>query len=234
MSWSDYKILLVDDEKDILEFLSYNLRNEGFKIHTASNGREAVRMAVEIKPHLVLMDVMMPHMDGIAACEEIRGNKELENTLVAFLTARGEDYSQIAGFEAGGDDYITKPIKPKVLVSRIKALLKRRSVTTEDPDSGSENRMVLGDLVIDKERYLIIKKGKDISLPRKEFELLSLLVSKPGKVFTREEIFDRVWGENIIVGDRTIDVHIRKLREKIGEENIKTIKGIGYKYTKIS
>jgi two-component system alkaline phosphatase synthesis response regulator PhoP len=234
MNWSDFKILLVDDEKDILEFLSYNLRNEGFKIHTASNGREAVRMAVEIKPHLVLMDVMMPQMDGIAACEEIRGNKELENTLVAFLTARGEDYSQIAGFEAGGDDYITKPIKPKVLVSRIKALLKRRSITTEDPDAGSENRIVLGDLVIDKERYLIIKKGKDISLPRKEFELLSLLVSKPGNVFTREEIFNRVWGENIIVGDRTIDVHIRKLREKIGEENIKTIKGIGYKYTKIS
>lgn len=230
MNWSDYKILLVDDEKDILEFLSYNLRTEGFEIYTAANGREAVKKAVEIKPHLVLMDVMMPEMDGIAACEEIRKNKELENTLVAFLTARGEDYSQIAGFEAGGDDYITKPIKPKVLVSRIKALLKRRSVKIQDGEAGSLSRIVSGDLVIDKERYLVIKKGKEITLPRKEFELLSLLISKPEKVFTREEIFDRVWGVNIVVGDRTIDVHIRKLREKLGEKNIKTVKGIGYKY----
>lgn len=230
MNWSDYRVLLVDDEKDILEFLSYNLQNEGFKIYTASNGRDAVRVAVDVKPHLVLMDVMMPEMDGIAACEEIRGKKEFENTLVAFLTARGEDYSQIAGFEAGGDDYITKPIKPKVLVSRIKALLKRRSIKIEDADTGSVSKIVSGDLVIDKERYLIIKKGKDIILPRKEFELLSLLVSKPEKVFTREEIFDRVWGVNIVVGDRTIDVHIRKLREKLGDKYIKTIKGIGYKY----
>jgi two-component system alkaline phosphatase synthesis response regulator PhoP len=230
MNWSDYRILLVDDEKDILEFLSYNLRNEGFKIYTASNGRDAVRISGEVKPHLVLLDVMMPDMDGIAACEEIRNNKELENTLVAFLTARGEDYSQIAGFEAGGDDYITKPVRPKVLVSRIKALLKRRSVRIEDAGTGSVNKSVSGDLVIDKERYLIIKKGKDISLPRKEFELLSLLISKPEKVFTREEIFDRVWGENIVVGDRTIDVHIRKLREKLGDKCIETVKGIGYKY----
>jgi two-component system alkaline phosphatase synthesis response regulator PhoP len=230
MNWSDYRILLVDDEKDILEFLSYNLRNEGFKIYTASNGRDAVRISGEVKPHLVLLDVMMPDMDGIAACEEIRNNKELENTLVAFLTARGEDYSQIAGFEAGGDDYITKPVRPKVLVSRIKALLKRRSVRIEDAGTGSVNKIVSGDLVIDKERYLIIKKGKDISLPRKEFELLSLLISKPEKVFTREEIFDRVWGENIVVGDRTIDVHIRKLREKLGDKCIETVKGIGYKY----
>jgi two-component system alkaline phosphatase synthesis response regulator PhoP len=230
MNWSDYRILLVDDEKDILEFLSYNLRNEGFKIYTASNGRDAVRISGEVKPHLVLLDVMMPDMDGIAACEEIRNNRELENTLVAFLTARGEDYSQIAGFEAGGDDYITKPVRPKVLVSRIKALLKRRSVRIEDAGTGSVNKIVSGDLVIDKERYLIIKKGKDISLPRKEFELLSLLISKPEKVFTREEIFDRVWGENIVVGDRTIDVHIRKLREKLGDKCIETVKGIGYKY----
>jgi len=229
MNWSDYRILLVDDEKDILEFLSYNLRNEGFEIHTAGNGRDAVRKAAEIKPHLVLMDVMMPEMDGIEACEEIRKNKEIENILVAFLTARGEDYSQIAGFEAGGDDYITKPIKPKVLVSRIKALLKRRSVKIQE-DTGSVSRIVSGDLVIDKERYVVIKKGKDISLPKKEFELLSLLISKPEKVFTREAIFDAVWGENIIVGDRTIDVHIRKLREKLGEKNIRTVKGIGYKY----
>ena len=230
MNWSDYNILLVDDEKDILEFLSYNLRNEGFKIHTASNGRDAVRVATEIRPHLVLMDVMMPDMDGIEACEEIRANGDLDDTLVAFLTARGEDYSQIAGFEAGGDDYITKPIKPRVLVSRIKALLKRHKVKIEDSGNGSVNKIVSGDLVIDKERYMVIKKGKDISLPRKEFELLSLLISKPEKVFTREEIFDRVWGVNIVVGDRTIDVHIRKLREKLGDNNIKTVKGIGYKY----
>jgi len=230
MNWSDYRILLVDDEKDILEFLSYNLRNEGFKLQTASNGREAVALAKEIKPHLVLMDVMMPDMDGIAACEEIRSIKELENTLVAFLTARGEDYSQIAGFEAGGDDYITKPIKPRVLVSRIKALLKRRTISLQDSVTGEVNRIVSGDLVIDKERYMVVKKGKDISLPRKEFELLTLLISRPEKVFTREEIFDHVWGENIVVGDRTIDVHIRKLREKLGDKNIKTVKGIGYKY----
>lgn len=230
MNWSDYRILLVDDEIDILEFLSYNLKAQGFEVHTASNGREGVRIAKEIKPHLVILDLMMPEMDGIAACEEIRANKDLENTLVAFLTARGEDYSQIAGFEAGGDDYITKPIKPKVLVSRIKALLKRRSVKIEDAKSGSVHRIVSGDLVIDKERYVIVKKGKDVSLPRKEFELLSLLISKPEKVFTREEIFDRVWGENIVVGDRTIDVHIRKLREKLGDKYIKTVKGIGYKY----
>ena len=232
MNWSEYTILLVDDEIDILEFLSYNLRAEGFKISTAGNGREALKIARDIKPHLVLMDVMMPEMDGIAACEEIRANKELEHTLVAFLTARGEDYSQIAGFEAGGDDYITKPIKPKVLVSRIKALLKRRSIKVEDTGMGSPTKIASGDLVIDKERYLVIKKGKDISLPRKEFELLSLLISKPEKVFTRDEIFDRVLGDNIVVGDRTIDVHIRKLRKKIGEKCIKTVKGIGYKYVR--
>ena len=230
MKWSDYRILLVDDEIDILEFLSYNLRAEGFKISTASNGREALKITNQIKPHLVLMDVMMPEMDGIAACKEIRANKKLEHTLVAFLTARGEDFSQIAGFEAGGDDYITKPIKPKVLVSRIKALLKRSSIKVADSVKGSDSIITSGDLVIDKERYLVIKKGKDISLPRKEFELLSLLISKPEKVFTRDEIFDRVWGDNIVVGGRTIDVHIRKLREKIGEKCIKTVKGIGYKY----
>ena len=230
MNWSDYKILLVDDEKDILEFLSYNLRNEGFHIFTASNGKEAVHISKEIKPNLILMDVMMPEMDGIAACEEIRSIPSLENTLVAFLTARAEDLSQIAGFEAGGDDYITKPIKPKVLVSRIKALLKRRNLKMEGSDTGSANKILSGELVIDKERYLVLKKGKDIILPRKEFELLSLLISKPEKVFTRDEIFDRVWGENIIVGDRTIDVHIRKLREKLGNKYIQTVKGIGYKY----
>jgi two-component system alkaline phosphatase synthesis response regulator PhoP len=230
MKWSNYRVLLVDDERDIIEFLSYNLQQEGFKTYTAYNGREAVKIAREVQPHIILMDVMMPDMDGIEACEEIRSIKALEHTLVAFLTARGEDYSQIAGFEAGGDDYITKPIKPKVLVSRIKALLKRRSFNVKEPVPAGDGRLGSGDLIIDKERYLVIKKGKDISLPRKEFELLSLLISKPEKVFTREEIFDRVWGENIVVGDRTIDVHIRKLREKIGEKYIKTVKGIGYKY----
>jgi two-component system alkaline phosphatase synthesis response regulator PhoP len=230
MVWTDYKILLVDDEQDILEFLGYNLRNEGFNIYTASNGREAIHIAAEIKPHLVLLDVMMPEMDGIAAYEKIRSRKELESTLVAFLSARGEDYLQIAGFEAGGDDYITKPIKPKVLVSRIKALLKRRSVNIEDGDTDSISKIFPGDLVIDKDRYLIIKKGKEVALPRKEFELLSLLISKPEKVFTREEIFNRVWGKINVGGDRTIDVHIRKLKEKLGEGYIKTVKGIGYKY----
>jgi two-component system alkaline phosphatase synthesis response regulator PhoP len=230
MKWSDYKILLVDDEKDILEFLSYNLRNEGFHIFTASNGQEAVQLTREIQPDLILMDVMMPVMDGIEACREIRNIESYENTLVAFLSARGEDYSQIAGFEAGGDDYITKPIKPKVLVSRVKALLKRRRVKIEESVSASENKIVSGELVVDRERYLVLKKGKVIILPKKEFEIISLLISKPEKVFTREEIFERVWGNNIVVGDRTIDVHIRKLREKLGDKYIQTVKGIGYKY----
>lgn len=230
MKWNDYRIMLVDDEPDILEFLSYNLQNEGFQIHTATNGRDAVKLAAEIKPHLVILDVMMPEMDGIEACEIIRKEPGLENTLIAFLTARGEDYSQIAGFEAGGDDYITKPIKPKVLVSRIKALLKRMKVTVEESGKDSGSIIESGDLIIDKERYVLVKGGKDIYLPRKEFELLSLLISKPEKVFSREEIFNRIWGVNIVVGDRTIDVHIRKLREKLGEKYIKTVKGIGYKY----
>jgi two-component system alkaline phosphatase synthesis response regulator PhoP len=189
-----------------------------------------VRLTAEFRPDLVLMDVMMPEMDGLTACKEIRSTKKIENTLVAFLTARGEDYSQIAGFEAGGDDYITKPIKPRVLISRVKALLKRRSERIENGEFDNETNIVSGDLVIDKERYLVVKKGKEISLPRKEFELLSLLISKPGKVFTREEIFDRIWGNDIVVGDRTIDVHIRKIREKLGSKNIHTVKGIGYKY----
>ncbi len=230
MDWSKYKILVVDDEKDIVDILSYNLQNEGFEVFTAHNGKEAVQLAAEVCPHLVMMDVMMPEMDGIEACEEIRNIPELENTLVVFLTARGEDYSQIAGFDAGGDDYVTKPVRPKVVVSRIKALLKRRKMVTLSSDTSRDQKIESGDLIIDKERYLVIKKGKDIMLPRKEFELLSLLISRPEKVFTREEIFDRVWGENIVVGDRTIDVHIRKLREKIGDKYIHTVKGIGYKY----
>jgi two-component system alkaline phosphatase synthesis response regulator PhoP len=232
MSDSQSKILLVDDEVDILEFISYNLEKEGYKVYTAQNGAEAIKVAEKVLPDLIILDVMMPEMDGIAACEEIRRIPALQHTIIAFLTARGEDYSQIAGFEAGADDYITKPIRPKVLVSRVKALLKRTSTVGTAPVAIIENThtITVGNLVIDKERYLILKDGEEMILPRKEFELLSLLVSKPGKVFTREEIYYSVWGDNVVVGDRTIDVHIRKLREKIGNDQIKTLKGIGYKF----
>ncbi len=229
MNTKNFKILLVDDESDILDFLSYNINKEGFEVHTASNGKEAIEIAKKITPHLILLDVMMPEMDGIETCEILRQDKKLQNTIIAFLTARGEDYSQIAGFEAGGDDYIAKPVKPKVLISRIKALLKRFKTTTKTED---ENDLIIkqANLVIDKERYIVIKNEQELILPKKEFELLVLLISKPDRVFTRDEIFSAVWGDNIIVGDRTIDVHIRKLREKIGEEHIKTIKGVGYKF----
>jgi two-component system alkaline phosphatase synthesis response regulator PhoP len=232
MSETQSKILLVDDEVDILEFISYNLEKEGYKVYTAQNGAEAIRVAEKVLPDLIILDVMMPEMDGIAACEEIRRIPVLQQTIIAFLTARGEDYSQIAGFEAGADDYITKPIRPKVLVSRVKALLKRTSAPGIQTVTVVENphTVTVGSLVIDKERYLIVQDGKEMILPRKEFELLSLLVSKPGKVFTREEIYYSVWGDNVVVGDRTIDVHIRKLREKIGNDHIKTLKGIGYKF----
>lgn len=232
MSETQSKILLVDDEVDILEFISYNLEKEGFKVYTAQNGIEAIKIAEKVLPDLIILDVMMPEMDGIAACEEIRKIPTLQSTMIAFLTARGEDYSQIAGFEAGADDYITKPIRPKVLVSRVKALLKRTSApgTPQAVVVENANTITIGNIVIDKERYLILKDGVEMILPRKEFELLSLLVSKPGKVFTREEIYYSVWGDNVVVGDRTIDVHIRKLREKIGNDHIKTLKGIGYKF----
>ncbi len=231
MSEEKLKILLVDDEVDILEFISYNLEKEGFTVFTANNGGEGLKLAERHQPHLILLDLMMPEMDGITACEEIRKIPALQQTLVAFLTARGEDYSQIAGFEAGADDYITKPIRPKVLVSRVKALLKRLApATTETEIPQADNTLTFGNLLIDKERYLVKIGNEEMILPRKEFELLSLLVSKPGKVFTREEIYFSVWGENVVVGDRTIDVHIRKLREKIGNEYIKTLKGIGYKF----
>ncbi|MDA9056583.1 response regulator transcription factor [Flavobacteriaceae bacterium] len=227
MSNASIKILLVDDEPDILEILSYNLSAEGYQISTASNGIEAVKKAKKHQPHLIIMDVMMPEMDGIEACEKIRTLPELKNTIITFLTARGEDYSQVAGFEAGADDYITKPIKPKVLVSKIKSLLRR--LNDAAPKVNSEV-MSIGDLTIDREAYKIISKGVEIVLPRKEFELLSLLASKPEKVFKRDEILDKVWGNEVVVGGRTIDVHIRKLREKIGDDSFKTIKGVGYKF----
>lgn len=230
MTENNFKILLVDDEIDILEFISYNLEKEGYQVFTAQNGADAIKLAEKKQPHLIILDVMMPEMDGIAACEEIRKIPSLNNTLIAFLTARGEDYSQIAGFEAGADDYITKPVRPKVLVSRVKALLKRTGESGAVSFTKDDNTMTIGNLVIDKERYLIRIGDEEMILPRKEFELLSLLVSKPGKVFTREEIYSSVWGENVVVGDRTIDVHIRKLREKIGNAHIKTLKGIGYKF----
>lgn len=226
MNPSDYKLLLVDDEPDILEFVSYNLQKEGYHVETAGSGVEAIEKAKKTTPHLILLDVMMPGMDGIETCDRLRALPDFNNTMIAFLTARGEDYSQVAGFDAGADDYITKPIKPKVLLSRIKALLRRQSnaiATTSD-------KMEIGNLVIDQEQYLVTFEGKKLELPRKEFELLSLLASKPGKVFSREEIMDKVWGNEVIVGGRTIDVHIRKVREKIGSKLIKTVKGVGYKF----
>ena len=225
MKTEDYSILLVDDEPDILEFLGYNLRKEGYTVHTAENGKEAIIKASKTLPHLIILDVMMPEMDGIETCLEIKKNPKLANTLIVFLTARGEDYSQLAGFEAGADDYITKPIKPKIITSRVKALLRRYK-----DDEAPKNTVELKDIIIDREKYVVIKDGNEIILPRKEFELLLMLCSKPNKVFTRSEIFSNVWGDDVIVGDRTIDVHIRKIREKIGIENLKTIKGVGYKY----
>jgi two-component system, OmpR family, alkaline phosphatase synthesis response regulator PhoP len=229
---NNFKILLVDDEPDILEFLGYNLTKAGYQIFQAKTGREAIQKAREVLPHLILLDVMMPEIDGIQTCEELRSFPELQFCIIAFLTARAEDYSQIAGFEAGGDDYITKPVKPKVLISRIKALLKRLEPAQPLQDNGKQaSEETEKELIIDKERYLVIHGNDELILPRKEFELLALLISKPEKVFTREDIFSAVWGNDVIVGDRTIDVHIRKLREKIGDNYIKTIKGVGYKYS---
>ncbi len=227
---NNFKILLVDDEPDIIEFVGYNLKKEGFQVLTSSNGIEAIAIAKKELPHLIVLDVMMPEMDGIETCEEIKRIPELKNTIVAFLTARGEDYSQIAGFDAGADDYISKPIKPKVLISRVKALLKRYKTDNGSSSEKKSNIVNIGDLTIDREKYIIINKGSELILPKKEFELLMLLASKPDKVFTRDEIYNAVWGDSIIVGDRTIDVHIRKVREKIGSNHIKTIKGVGYKF----
>ncbi|GAA3774471.1 response regulator transcription factor [Corallibacter vietnamensis] len=225
MKKKDIKILLVDDEPDILEIVGYNLSAEGYQVSTAENGVEAVKKAKKEKPQLIILDVMMPEMDGIEACEQIRKIPDLKDTIITFLTARGEDYSQVAGFDAGADDYITKPIKPKVLVSKVKALLRRLK-----DEEAAESKVKIGHLVIDRDEYKITLKDKEIVLPRKEFELLSLLASKPGKVFKREEILDKVWGNEVVVGGRTIDVHIRKLREKIGDKSFKTVKGVGYKF----
>ena len=227
MKNTDIKILLVDDEPDILEIVGYNLKNEGYQVFTAKNGLEAIKMAKKTIPQLIILDIMMPEMDGIEACEKIRATASLENVLITFFTARGEDYSQVAGFDAGADDYITKPIKPKVLLSRLKALLRRAG---GESSSNSEHSLDQGKLVIDKEKYQVIFNGNVLDLPRKEFELISLLSSKPGKVFPRDEIMDRIWGNDVVVGGRTIDVHIRKIREKIGDKSIKTIKGVGYKF----
>jgi len=221
------KILLVDDEQDILDFLSYNLEKEGFQVATATNGKDAINKAIKHKPDLIVLDVMMPGMDGIETCREIRNIESLKNVLIAFLTARNEDYSQIAGFDVGADDYITKPIKPRVLVSRIKALLRRSSSVN---GTTASDVIEVGGIRVEKDRHMVVKNGIEISLPKKEFKLLALLISKPGKVFSREYILQHVWGSEVVVGDRTIDVHIRKLREKIGDDYIKTIKGVGYKF----
>ena len=218
-------ILIIDDEEDIINLLSYNLKKEGFNVYTASNGKDGIKKAEKKMPDLILLDVMMPEMDGIEVCEIIRANPKMENVKICFLTARNEDYSQIAGLDAGADDYVSKPIKPRVLVSRIKALLRRKGGASNKAEATSDES-----LVIDRDRYMVIKNGEPIHFPRKEFELLALLASKPEKVFDRDVILEKVWGAGIVVGDRTIDVHIRKLREKIGGEYIKTVKGVGYKF----
>lgn len=227
MNKEKFKIVLTDDEPDVLEFLSYNLRKEGYQVFSCLNGEEAIKKSEEIKPHLIILDVMMPGMDGIEACSAIKKIDALKNTIVIFLTARGEDYSQIAGFEAGADDYLTKPIKPKILSSRVKALLRRYKENTSAEEG---EKLQFKEFTIDKDRYSVMRGETEIVLPKKEFELLLLLTSKPNKVFSREEIFANVWGNDVIVGDRTIDVHIRKIREKLDIENIKTIKGVGYKF----
>ena len=226
---AETKILIVDDEPDILEILQYNLRKAGYEVVVASDGRAGLDAARRERPDLIVLDIMMPEMDGVEVCRTLREQPEFDHTIITFLTAREEDYSQIAALDVGGDDYITKPIRPKVLLSRIKALLRRRRGTP--PVAREESQIVrVGDLEVDHEQVVVRRGEEVIELAKKEFELFSLLVSKPGKVFTREEIFNKVWGSDVIVGNRTIDVHIRKLREKIGDHYIKTIKGIGYKF----
>ncbi len=224
----DTKILIVDDEPDIIEFIRYNITNAGYQVFMARNGVEALELAELERPDLILLDIMMPKMDGVEVCQRLRAESKFDNTIIAFLTARSEDYSQVAALDYGGDDYITKPILPKVLMSRIKALLRRRpagkSATTE-----AAHIIKFGDITLDSEQYTVKQNNELIEMVKKEFELLSLLASKPGKVFTREEIFGKIWGYEVIVGNRTIDVHIRKIREKLGDSCIKTVKGIGYK-----
>ncbi len=229
MEFDNLKILVVDDEADILEFIKYNLEKEGFEVHTSTNGNDALTMAIKLVPDLIILDIMMPELDGVEVCSRLRAKREFDKTIITFLTARNEDFTQIAALDVGGDDFITKPIRPKVLVSRIKALLRRANRHSDDGGDNS-NRIELGNLVIDREKVMVIRDGEKIDLAKKEFELLTLLVSKPGKVFTREEIFHKIWGSDVIVGNRTIDVHIRKLREKLKEDYIRTVKGIGYKF----
>jgi two-component system alkaline phosphatase synthesis response regulator PhoP len=225
------KIVLIDDEEDILEFLSYNLKKEGYQVFTYTNAKQGIDAAKKHDPDLIVLDIMMPEMDGIEACRIIREDPHLKSKLVVFLTARNEDYTQIAGFDVGADDFITKPIKPRVFVSRIKALLRRKNQDANTKDASFPSaKLVYGELSIDTDKHLVFKGDSEIQLPRKEFNLLVYLASKPGKVFTREQIFENIWGDDVIVGDRTIDVHIRKLREKLGEKYIKTVKGVGYKF----
>ena len=226
MKKSDITILCVDDEPDILEILKYNLSNEGYNVLTANDGVSAILKANEINPNLIIMDVMMPNMDGIEACEKLRADQKFNDTIIMFLTARGEDYSHVAAYEAGADDYVTKPVKPKVLVSKVKGLLRRLKKVSEI----DLNEIEFKDIKIDREKYKVYIADKTLNLPRKEFELLYLLASKPDKVFKRDKIMEMVWGGEVIVGDRTIDVHIRKLREKIGDKYFKTVKGVGYKF----
>ena len=226
MKKSDIKILCVDDEPDILEILKYNLSNEGYNVSTAADGKSAIEMAYNIRPNLIIMDVMMPNMDGIEACEKLRSDEKFNDTIIMFLTARGEDYSHVAAYDAGADDYVTKPVKPKVLVSKVKGLLRRlKKVIAKDV-----NEIVFDDIKIDREKYKVYISDNVLNLPRKEFELLYLLASKPDKVYKREKIMETVWGSEVVVGDRTIDVHIRKLREKVGDKYFKTVKGVGYKF----
>ena len=226
MKKSDIKILCVDDEPDILEILKYNLSNEGYNVSTAADGKSAIKIAYNIRPNLIIMDIMMPKMDGIEACEKLRSDEKFNDTIIMFLTARGEDYSHVAAYDAGADDYVTKPVKPKVLVSKVKGLLRRlKKVIANDI-----NEIVFDDIKIDREKYKVYISNNVLNLPRKEFELLYLLASKPDKVFKREKIMETVWGSEVVVGDRTIDVHIRKLREKVGDKYFKTVKGVGYKF----
>lgn len=226
-------ILIVDDDLDIIEFLSFSLEKDGYLVKTAESGNQALKLVTSFVPDIILLDVMMPEMDGIETCAEFRKIAELDNTMIVFLTARNEDYSQLAGFSAGADDYISKPIKPKLLSARLTALLRRKSIHSSSTNSysdSSSNQLVLMDIIIDKDRYVVSVGGKEITLSKKEFELLYFLASRPNKVFTRDEIYSAVWDDGVIVGERTIDVHIRKLREKLKIDNIKTYKGVGYKY----